>query len=278
MKIPISFAIQRQWFRLASVVSPAAVSRWAASRFMATRRFPRSQAEMKVLAQGREIILSNGTAAWSWGKGKRVMLVHGWNGRGSQLFAFVTPLVDAGYEVIAWDGPAHGDSSGTRTNLGTFARTLVETELEVGTIEAVIAHSFGAAATVLASKMGFTANRLILIACPCSLQDVFDRFAALLLLPTKVSGKSQKIIEKEAGLRIEEAQVDRVGSSLSVKALLIHDLLDKEIPYGDAQRILSRWQGARLITTEGFGHRRILQTPDVIRHALSFLRESQAIP
>jgi pimeloyl-ACP methyl ester carboxylesterase len=206
------------------------------------------------------------------------MLVHGWNGRGSQLFAFVTPLVDAGYEVIAWDGPAHGDSSGTRTNLGTFAKTLVETELEVGTIEAVIAHSFGAAASVLASKMGFTANRLVLIACPCSLQDVFDRFVARLLLSTKVSGTTQKIIEKEAGLSLEEAEVDRVGSSLPVKALLIHDLLDKEIPYGDAHRILSRWQGAHLITTEGLGHRRILQAPDVVRHALSFLREPQAIP
>ena len=278
MKIPASFAIQRHWLHLASVIWPAAASQWAASRFMATHRFPRPKAEMDVLVQGRKILLSNGTAAWSWGTGKRVILVHGWNGRGSQLFAFVTPLVDAGYEVIAWDGPAHGDSLGTRTNLGTFARTLVETELEVGTIDAVIAHSFGAAATVLASTMGFTADRLVLIGCPCSLQDGFDRFAALLHLSTKVSDRSQKIIEKEAGVRIEDAQVDRVGSSLPVKALLIHDLRDKEVPYGDAQRILSGWQGVRLITTEGLGHRRILQAPDVARHALSFLRESQAIP
>jgi hypothetical protein len=122
--------------------------------------------------------------------------------------------------------------------------------------------------------MGLTANRLVLVACPCSLQDVSDRFAAHFLLSPKVSSTFQKIIEKEAGLRVEEAQVDKVGSSLRVRALLIHDLLDKEIPYGDAQRIVSRWQRARLMTTEGFGHRRILQAPQVVSHTPSFLEEA----
>src|SRR5262245_22720923 len=47
-------------------------------------------------------------AGWKWGTGPTVLLVHGWGGRSSQLGAFVTALVRAGYSALAFDAPAHG--------------------------------------------------------------------------------------------------------------------------------------------------------------------------
>ena len=39
-----------------------------------------------------------------------VYLVHGWGGWRWQLDAFVAPLVEAGFRVVAFDAPSHGDS------------------------------------------------------------------------------------------------------------------------------------------------------------------------
>ena len=58
--------------------------------------------------------------AWIWGEGPAILLVHGWGGRGAQLAAFVPPLVAAGHTVVAFDGPAHGDSPGRRATLLDF--------------------------------------------------------------------------------------------------------------------------------------------------------------
>ena len=43
---------------------------------------------------------------YSWGSGPTVLLVHGWEGRGSQLSAFAPALVKAGFRVVAVDMPA----------------------------------------------------------------------------------------------------------------------------------------------------------------------------
>jgi hypothetical protein len=49
--------------------------------------------------------------AWRWGSGPAVLLVHGWGGRARQLAAFVSPLVHAGFSVVALDAPRAGASS-----------------------------------------------------------------------------------------------------------------------------------------------------------------------
>src|SRR5205085_10246750 len=107
--------------RLPGGVGPA----WAARLFTSPRRHPRPAREAAVLATARAVTLDVVTratgrdraqrlAAWRWGTGPTILLVHGWEGRGAQLGALVEPLVDAGFSVLTFDGPAHGDSSGKR--------------------------------------------------------------------------------------------------------------------------------------------------------------------
>src|SRR5438105_1441963 len=53
-------------------------------------------------------------AVYRWGKAdRRILLVHGWGGKAAQFFSFVGPLLENGFEVIAFDAPAHGLSSGS---------------------------------------------------------------------------------------------------------------------------------------------------------------------
>ena len=68
-----------------------------------------------------------------WGDGPVVYLVHGWGGRGSQLASFVEPLLVAGFRVVMFDAPAHGDSDHGpagrgRTHGVEFGKALVHRE------------------------------------------------------------------------------------------------------------------------------------------------------
>ena len=77
-------------------------------------------------------------------KKKKVMLVHGWSGRSTQLYAFADKLLENGYMVISFDGPAHGNSSGTTTMMPEFLETIKKINSTYGPFEAAIGHSFGA--------------------------------------------------------------------------------------------------------------------------------------
>ena len=73
-------------------------------------------------------------------------------GRGLQLGAFVEPLVEAGYRVVAYDGPAHGESPGRRTNIFKLTEGLMAVADAVGPLSGVIAHSLGTTAVLLAAS------------------------------------------------------------------------------------------------------------------------------
>ena len=85
----------------------------------------------------------------AWGAGwhrPRVLLAHGWAGHGLQLAPFVAPLVDAGFEVMTVDQPAHGASTGRTATLPDFARVLRLVAESFGPLFAVVGHSLGGAA------------------------------------------------------------------------------------------------------------------------------------
>mgnify|MGYP003786172511 CR=1 FL=1 len=53
--------------------------------------------------------------------------------------------------------------------------------------------------------------------------------------------------------------------------LIVHDVNDMSIPVGDGPAIAAAWVGARLRTTAGLGHRRILRDPDVVAEVVDFV-------
>src|ERR1044071_921653 len=148
-------------------------ARWCAS----PRRHRRPDREREILATGRPFAIDvtlraprwrgqrRRIAAWRWGYGPTVLLIHGWEGRGSQLGAFVDPLVRAGLSVVAFDAPGHGDSPGHQLFLTEMADCIVDIARAVGPLHAIIAHSFGGAAALLAHQRGgVDAPRNVMIA------------------------------------------------------------------------------------------------------------------
>src|ERR687889_951115 len=107
----------RLFFAVLGRLSPVLAGRLAARLFARPRHHARPDRERELIARGTRVALPDGLHATAWGAGPTVLLVHGWEGRGAQLGAFVDPLVAAGFRVVALDNPAHGESNGSRSDL-----------------------------------------------------------------------------------------------------------------------------------------------------------------
>jgi hypothetical protein len=57
---------------------------------------------------------------------------------------------------------------------------------------------------------------------------------------------------------------------------VIHDRQDRVIPFEESQKLVRVWSGARLLQTEGLGHRRILGDSRVVAETCRFLFETPA--
>jgi pimeloyl-ACP methyl ester carboxylesterase len=254
--------------RALDAVAPALAQRLAFDWFGTPRRRP----EKPFILGHRFAVVGDGPelAVWDWGDGRTVLLVHGWNGNAAQLSGFVTPLVRAGYYVAAPDLPAHGASAGSRTNVRDMADALLRLGKRVGPVHAVIAHSLGAAATVIALAEGLGADRAVLIAPPSNLRRYAREFARVVgLSPRSADGLLERLDAALGGR--DTFDLVRLAAAQKASMLVLHDPEDREVPIADAQALADAWPGARLAALAGAGHTRALRDAEVISRAVGFV-------
>lgn len=260
-----------------SRVFPRLASLWAIKIFATPIRIPRPESERAMYETSRKYFLSNGIAAFEWGdpNAPLVMLIHGWNGRGTQLSAFAKPLLEK-FRVVALDGPGHGNSpAGPRgmTNPSHYANFIIEAqkELDPQGAHSVIAHSFGGGCTVLAASRGLKTKSVVLVASPNFYERVVNFFADGLNLSKKAHEYFFKKVVEIAGLHPRDLVVGVLGAKLNLPCLVVHDKGDNAVNFLSAEAIIETWPGSKLIATEGLGHRRILKDPQVLQEVSDFI-------
>ena len=243
---------------------------------------PVSEHEAALLDSGqrRDLdVLGHRLATWTWGgPGPRVLLVHGWESRASHWQAWVHPLLRAGFQVVALDNPAHGQSSGERAHVVLWGRALVAAAQVLGPFHAAIGHSAGSAALLYAFAHGLAVEASIHIAGPSSLRRVSAGFARMLGLPRDQLPAFHTRLEAVIGAPLSAMDLDTLRAGLRHPALILHDPQDKEVPYSESVALGDAWPLAELVAIEGVGHRRILRTPEVIDRCLRWLGLPAATP
>lgn len=217
-----------------------------------------------------------------WGEGPVVYLVHGWGGRGSQFAAYVEPLVAAGYRVVLFDGPSHGDSDpgrhGSRQTHGVeLGKALDAVFARFGPAHAVVAHSLGTIATYLALRYGWiSTRRLVLLAPMVEAASLFDAFQRALGFGRRTRRAFDRAVDAYVGLPVDEFDARLQAARVDpVPTLVVHDRGDRQTPYDAAVDLVETLPDARLVTTDGLGHRRILRDRAVIGEVLEFLGEDR---
>jgi pimeloyl-ACP methyl ester carboxylesterase len=274
-----SRTLLRWQFRVLGRFVPSLSDRKAAELFVTPQRRRRSPVPGTPGLEARSFhVRSAGgrLAAWRWGEGPTVALVHGWNGNAAQLSSFIRPLVDAGFRVVAFDQPAHGHSSGRRATVPKMAEALQSIARAVGPLHAVVAHSLGGTATALALFDNLPAGRAVLIAPPAAPQHFIGRLAAGLgLSPARAEGMLLSV-QRMVGVHLESLDVRRFAPWIRQPALLFHDVADREVPFAQGRAIAEAWPAARFVPLERLGHTRPLADADVLRSTVSFLQEGLA--
>ena len=265
----------RAAFAVLARVAPGLAARWALDLFFTPHGRRRSRRGSAFLAAGRRLdvrVEGRRVVGWSWGHGPNVYLVHGWAGVAGQMAAFGPPLVASGFRVLAFDAPGHGVSEGRRASIVHFARALRAIAAQEGEAYAVIAHSLGAAATTHALTEGLHLSRAVFVGPTAGPRDWADRFRNHLGIPTHVMDAMRERSERWLGLSWEQFDIPRLAQSQRLPLLVFHDRHDLEVPWKDGAAIAAAWPGARLVTTTGLGHQRILRDQGVVREAVSFVR------
>jgi pimeloyl-ACP methyl ester carboxylesterase len=139
----------------------------------------------------------------------------------------------------------------------------------IGQPYGVIAHSLGCAATCRAYLTGKLAcEKLTLVSPSPDMRQVARTFSRKLGFGKRAERMLTEEMEKRAHGRLSDFDIAGMGATGQLPdALVIHDTVDKESPYGVSQDIAVRWRGVRLITTDGLGHHRILIEPEVVQAA-----------
>jgi pimeloyl-ACP methyl ester carboxylesterase len=268
----------RAGMRLFSWIAPQRAEALALQMF-ATPRRPARPAEPSTGIAGHRFtieVAGQRLTAWDWGRGPTVILTHGWSGHSGQMASFVGPLVRAGYYVVAFDHPAHGQSEGKRATYLDVAAALTAVARRVGPVHAVIGHSFGCTATILALTRGLAVDRVVMIAPPAESPMFARAFGETIGLPApRIDGMIDRI-RAAVGGDLDALDARRLVSRLHVPALIIHDPADREVPFAHAQAIAAAWPGARLHRVEGLGHNRLLRDPAVVERTVQFVNEPES--
>ncbi len=273
--------LMRAWFEYADYAAPRRAGRAACDLWftapprMADVELPGGGAAFEVVAQGHPV------RGFVWGDAAHpsttVYLVHGWGGRGAQFAAMVPPLLEAGHRVVMFDAPAHGDSDHGpagpgRTNGVEFAKALDAVFCRFGPAEAVVAHSMGTISTYLAMRYGWLgAARLVFIAPMVESESLFDQFQRALGFGPRVRAAFDQAVDEFVGVGVREFDARVQARHVdALPTLVITDRGDRQTAYADVVDFAESIK-ARLVTTDGLGHRKILRDPAVVERVVEFV-------
>ena len=207
------------------------------------------------------------------GKGAKVLLLHGWSGRGTQLFAFANELRKSNAEIVTFDMPGHGQSKGNKTNIVELVACIKEVYAKYGPFDHAIAHSMGSMALLRALRDGIPMKSAAIIGSGDKIRNVFYRFSEQLQFSDKVTERMIQTVEKQFGMNLESYSSSMSLEHLKMPLLIVHDKDDKETPYTYSKDIHRIANNSELLLTSGLGHHRILRDSKTIQHIVQFINQ-----
>lgn len=216
-------------------------------------------------------LLSHGGALYSWhGTGKTAVLLHGWEGGYKQFSPLIEMLSNNGWTIHIVIAPGHFDLKRGESNPIKFAESLCDASQFIEKIDLLVGHSMGGGVAGLLSSKKLTPSKLVLVAAPASFNEVLRRFADFIGLNKQVHNLFIEHVSAHVKTPISELELLEKAEFIKAHTLIVHDSEDKEIPFSEAESLSERIAFARLLKTTGYGHRRIIQAPDVVEKILSF--------
>jgi len=213
-------------------------------------------------------------AVYQWGNSeKKALVVHGWSGRATQMYKIINALREQGYTVYSFDAPAHGKSSGSKTMMPEFIKTIQEVSENFGPFEVAIGHSMGGISLLNVQGEQPIFKKLVVIGTPDSIFNIFNGFVEKLELKPVIAKKLIEVFENITQKSIFDFHGTTQTKKIKEPTLIIHDDNDKEVPVTDALNNYRYLKNGELFRTKGLGHNRILKDDKVVQKITEFIKE-----
>lgn len=266
--------------KILQFIAPQLAVLFAIKLFRTPIRFktPAREKMMAESAQKKMVLipgLNKEVMVYSYGYSKRkVLLVHGWSGRGTQLFKIADKLLENGFMTISFDAPAHGKSTGKTTMMNEFVQTAMFLEKEFGPFEIALGHSLGGMAVLNGVKQGLNIKKAIVIGAGDVITDIIKQFVAKLELNPTIVAKIKNHFYKKFGEDIDNYSAYIAAKSVKIPILVIHDTEDAEVPVSCAHHIRQNLEQGEILITNGLGHSRILKDAKAINRIIEFINRN----
>jgi len=263
--------------KLLTRISPFIASRFAAKLFLTPFKYkiPEREREMDANSIQKKIVvpsINREIVTYEYGQGsKKVLLVHGWSGRGTQLVKIAEAFKAKGFKVISFDAPAHGKADGKMSMMPYFTEAVHYLDKHYGTFDAVIGHSLGGMATLKAVSEGLKTNKLVIIGTGNNITEITMHFAENMKMNREVAIKMKKYLDAKFNEDMDKLSGAVSAQNVKIPTLVIHDENDVDVKVNSAYEIHEVLEDSELMITSGQGHRRILGNPDVINKTTTFI-------
>lgn len=228
------------------------------------RRDPPRLAASLHAVERRDVHTRHGRlAAWRIGTGPATLLVHGWEDDNSLWEPMIAALLERNLALVVFDLPAHGFSEGD-SGLGfEAAQAMHAVAAELGPLGAVVGHSMGAAAAVLAVKEGMEVQHCVLIAPPLRGGDRWRRLAERAGVGVETADAARVLYEERIGVATAGFDMGHDLARLAVDVLLVHSKDDERMPVEDSRAAADQASNVTLLLVDGYGHRQTAGAPEV---------------
>jgi len=205
---------------------------------------------------------------------KKVLITHGFESNIRNFEHYIGTLLEKGYEVLAFDAPAHGQSGGKRITLPLYTDMIRTVFDRYGPIHSFMGHSLGALslALFLDTIHHDHQTRLVLIAPVVEASAAVDGFFQLLELNDEVRAAFEAYELSLFGRPFSWFSLQRALQNIKAPVLYVQDEDDTITPVRDALAIQAAGHPhVSFLFTKGLGHRKIYRDKDVARQVAAFL-------
>lgn len=263
--------------KILTIISPSLASRFAAKLFLTPFKYKLPEREKKMDRESRQetIILPHyqrEIISYQYGNSPRkILLAHGWSGRGTQLAVMAEELLKTGFMVVSFDAPAHGKASGKMSMMPHFIESIEVLEKKYGPFEAIIGHSLGGMSALKAVSNGLSVKKMVIIGTANSITHITREFARNMKMNNKVAAKMKTYFDEKYEQDMDALSGAVSAEGVKIPTLVVHDEDDVDVHISSAYEIHEKLENSEILTTTGLGHRRILGNPEVINRIIQFL-------
>ncbi len=215
----------------------------------------------------------NSLQTYHWkGQKETVLLMHGWESNVFRWRNLIGFLQEEGYNIIAFDAPGHGNSSGNVLHVPLYSEC-IQTLTEKYAPKHLIGHSMGGMTTLYHQYRhpNTMVEKIVTLGSPSDLTDIMAHYQNLLQFNDRVLEGLDNYFFERFNFRIPDFSSAKFVQEISKKGLIVHDVEDTIAPFRASEKVHSHWENSILLPTTGLGHS--LHQEEVNQKIMDFLRE-----